>query len=46
MDWSAIKTEYITDEESSYRKLGKKYGISHNIIGAKDIRIYRKRSCD
>ena len=35
MDWSAIKTEYITDEESSYRKLGKKYGISHNIIGAK-----------
>lgn len=38
MDWKAIKTEYITDESSSYRKLGKKYGISHNIIGARAVR--------
>lgn len=35
MDWKTIKTEYITDESSSYRKLGKKYGISHNVIGAR-----------
>ena len=27
MDWSAIKTEYITDESTSYRKLAEKYGI-------------------
>lgn len=26
-DWNAIKTEYITDEHSSYRKLAEKYGI-------------------
>ena len=35
MDWSAIKTEYITDESSSYRKLAKKYGVSYTSIGAK-----------
>lgn len=38
MDWQAIKTEYVTDESSSYRKLGKKYGISHNVIGARAVR--------
>lgn len=27
MDWSAIKTEYITDANASYRKLAKKYGV-------------------
>lgn len=27
VDWNAIKTEYITDEHSSYRKLAEKYGI-------------------
>lgn len=27
MDWSKIKTEYITDESSSYRKLAEKYDI-------------------
>lgn len=38
MDWQAIKTDYITDESSSYRKLAKKYGISHNIIGARAVK--------
>lgn len=38
MDWNAIKTDYITDESSSYRKLAKKYGVSHNIIGAKAVK--------
>ena len=28
MDWNAIKTEYITDPSSSYRKLAEKHGIS------------------
>ena len=27
MDWNAIKTEYITDESTSYRKLAEKHGI-------------------
>ena len=27
-DWTKIKTEYITDDNSSYRKLAKKYDIS------------------
>ena len=27
MDWKQIKTEYITDESTSYRKLAEKYGI-------------------
>lgn len=35
IDWSAIKTEYITDESSSYRKLAQKYGVSYTSIGAK-----------
>ena len=38
MDWIAIKTEYVTDESSSYRKLAKKYGISHNVIGARAVK--------
>ena len=32
MDWSKIKTEYITDESSSYRKLAEKYGVSLTAI--------------
>ena len=31
-DWQAIKTEYITTQ-TSYRKLAKKYGVSHVQIG-------------
>lgn len=31
-DWQAIKTEYITTD-TSYRKLAKKYGVSHVQIG-------------
>ena len=27
-DWAAIKTEYITNPETSYRKLAQKYGVS------------------
>ena len=26
-DWTKIKTEYITDSKSSYRKLAEKYGV-------------------
>lgn len=33
MDWNAIRQEYITDESSSYRKLGQKYGLSYTAIG-------------
>lgn len=32
MDWNAIKTAYITDESSSYRKLAKRYGVSLTAI--------------
>lgn len=32
MNWNKIKTEYITDESSSYRKLAKKYGVSLSAI--------------
>lgn len=32
MDWNTIKTEYITDESSSYRKLAQKYGVSLTAI--------------
>lgn len=32
MDWKKIKTEYITDESSSYRKLAAKYGVSLTAI--------------
>ena len=35
MDWRAIKTEYITDESTSYRKLAEKYGVSYTSIGEK-----------
>ena len=34
MDWNAIKTEYITTD-TSYRKLAKKYGVTHNVIGCR-----------
>lgn len=27
MDWTKIKTEYVTNDKSSYRKLSEKYGI-------------------
>ena len=33
MDWNAIRQDYITDESSSYRKLGQKYGLSYTAIG-------------
>ena len=32
-DWSKIKTEYITDESASYRKLAQKHGVSYTSIG-------------
>jgi hypothetical protein len=32
VDWNKIKTEYITDESSSYRKLSKKYDVSLTAI--------------
>lgn len=31
-DWTKIKTEYITNDKSSYRKLSEKYGISVGTI--------------
>lgn len=31
-DWTKIKTEYITDSNSSYRKLAEKYGVSFNTL--------------
>lgn len=33
MDWQKIKTEYITNPETSYRKLARKYGVSYVQIG-------------
>lgn len=33
IEWTAIKTEYITDESASYRKLAQKYGVSYTSIG-------------
>lgn len=35
MDWKKIKTEYITDEASSYTKLSEKYGIARSTIANK-----------
>ena len=32
MDWKKVKTEYITDDASSYTKLSEKYGISRSTI--------------
>ena len=32
LNWNKIKTEYITDEASSYRKLAKKYNVSYTAI--------------
>ena len=31
-DWNKIKTEYITTN-TSYRKLGEKYGVGYSVIG-------------
>ena len=33
-DWNKIKTEYITTD-TSYRKLGEKYGVGYSVIGEK-----------
>lgn len=33
VDWQAIKVEYITDPDASYRKLAVKYGVSYVQIG-------------
>lgn len=33
IEWTTIKTEYITDESASYRKLAQKYGVSYTSIG-------------
>ena len=35
MDWKKIKSEYITDENSSYTKLSKKYNVSRSTIANK-----------
>lgn len=32
VDWESMKIEYITTENSSYRKLSKKYGIGYQSI--------------
>lgn len=32
MNWNKIKTEYITDESSTYRGLAKKYGVGLSTI--------------
>ena len=37
-DWNAIKTEYITDEHSSYRKLAQKYDVPLNTLQQKAIK--------
>lgn len=31
-DWEKIKTEYITDANSSYRKISEKYGVSFSTL--------------
>jgi transposase len=31
-DWTKIKTEYITDSKSSYRKIAEKYEVSFNTL--------------
>lgn len=31
-DWAAIKSEYITNPNSSYRTLGKKYGVAYTSV--------------
>lgn len=33
VDWQAIKQEYITDPNTSYRRLAEKYGVSRVQIG-------------
>ena len=33
-NWNKIKTEYITTD-TSYRKLGEKYGVGYSVIGEK-----------
>lgn len=43
VDWKKVKTEYITDESSSYRKLAKKYNIS---LGSLCDRAKREKWAD
>ena len=31
-DWAEIKSDYITDSKSSYRKIAEKYGVSFNTL--------------
>lgn len=38
MNWKTIKTEYITDESSSYRKLAKKYSVPISTLQQKASR--------
>ena len=38
MNWKTIKTEYITDESSSYRKLAKKYNVPISTLQQKASR--------
>lgn len=35
IDWLTIKTEYINNPESSYRKLAKEYGVSFGTLRAR-----------
>ena len=35
VDWAALETEYITNTETSYRKLADKYGMNHTVIARK-----------
>lgn len=37
IDWKEIKTEYITNSDSSYRKLAEKYGIHEGVITKKAV---------
>ena len=35
VDWAALEIEYITNTETSYRKLADKYGMNHTVIARK-----------
>lgn len=34
-DWEKIKAEYITNANTSYRKLAEKYGVHYKTISSK-----------
>ena len=38
VDWNVIRTEYIKDENTSYRKLSNKYGVSAATLTERAIR--------